>query len=184
MPHIMELIQKDLSEPYSVYTYRYFINNWGNLCFLAYHEDECVGAIVCKLDARESRDLRLQSIPTTSSTSVPALTYKGYIAMLVVKKEYRKLKIGSNLVKLAVNAMRESGADEVVLETEVPNKPALKLYENLGFLRDKRLYRYYLNGLDALRLKLWIDTTKKVEQEAIIKALASVKVDSTGALNS
>ena len=34
MPEIMRLIQKDLSEPYSIYTYRYFINNWPNLCFL------------------------------------------------------------------------------------------------------------------------------------------------------
>lgn len=76
--------------------------------------------------------------------------------MLVVKKEYRKLKIGSKLVMLAVNAMKESKADEIVLETEANNKPALKLYENLGFLRDRRLFRYYLNGLDALRLKLWM----------------------------
>lgn len=76
--------------------------------------------------------------------------------MLVVKKEYRKLKIGSKLVIMAVEAMKAANADEIVLETEVINKPALKLYENLGFLRDKRLFRYYLNGLDALRLKLWI----------------------------
>lgn len=34
MPDIVELIKKDLSEPYSVYTYRYFINNWSKLCFL------------------------------------------------------------------------------------------------------------------------------------------------------
>lgn len=84
------------------------------------------------------------------------MTYKGYIAMLVVKKEYRKLKIGTELVRMAVAAMKESQADEIVLETEVTNKPALRLYENLGFLRDKRLFRYYLNGIDALRLKLWI----------------------------
>ena len=34
MPDIMRLIQKDLSEPYSIYTYRYFIHNWPMLCFL------------------------------------------------------------------------------------------------------------------------------------------------------
>ncbi|XP_074677143.1 N-alpha-acetyltransferase 30 isoform X5 [Strix aluco] len=78
MPDIMRLITKDLSEPYSIYTYRYFIHNWPQLCFL------------------------------------------------------------------------------VVLETEITNKSALKLYENLGFVRDKRLFRYYLNGVDALRLKLWL----------------------------
>lgn len=45
---------------------------------------------------------------------------------------------------------------QVVLETEITNKAALRLYENLGFIRDKRLFRYYLNGVDALRLKLWL----------------------------
>lgn len=34
MSAIMRLIQKDLSEPYSIYTYRYFIHNWPKLCFL------------------------------------------------------------------------------------------------------------------------------------------------------
>lgn len=34
MESIMALITKDLSEPYSVYTYRYFIHNWPKLCFL------------------------------------------------------------------------------------------------------------------------------------------------------
>lgn len=34
MPDIMKLITKDLSEPYSIYTYRYFIHNWPNLCLL------------------------------------------------------------------------------------------------------------------------------------------------------
>lgn len=34
MESIMALITKDLSEPYSIYTYRYFIHNWPKLCFL------------------------------------------------------------------------------------------------------------------------------------------------------
>ena len=63
---------------------------------------------------------------------------------------------GSNLVMKAIAAMVADGADEVVLETEITNEPALRLYENLGFVRDKRLFRYYLNGVDALRLKLWL----------------------------
>ena len=64
--------------------------------------------------------------------------------------------LGSNLVMRAITAMVADGADEVVLETEITNEPALRLYENLGFVRDKRLFRYYLNGVDALRLKLWL----------------------------
>ncbi|XP_053608742.1 N-alpha-acetyltransferase 30-like [Plodia interpunctella] len=138
MPEIMRLIQKDLSEPYSIYTYRYFIHNWPKLCFLATHEGTCIGAIVCKLDMHRN------------------VVKRGYIAMLAVDKKYRKRGIGSRLVQKAIQAMIDDNADEVVLETEITNKPALKLYENLGFVRDKRLFRYYLNGVDALRLKLWL----------------------------
>jgi hypothetical protein len=43
---------------------------------------------------------------------------------------------------------------QVVLETEITNKGALALYETLGFIRDKRLHKYYLNGGDAFRLVL------------------------------
>ncbi|CAH1997900.1 unnamed protein product [Acanthoscelides obtectus] len=138
MPMIMKIIQKDLSEPYSIYTYRYFIHNWPKLCFLAMHESECVGAIVCKLDIHRK------------------VVRRGYIAMLAVDEKYRNCGIGSNLVQLAITEMITGDADEVVLETEVTNKPALMLYEKLGFVRDKRLFRYYLNGVDALRLKLWL----------------------------
>jgi hypothetical protein len=31
---IRQLISKDLSEPYSIYVYRYFLNQWGNLCYM------------------------------------------------------------------------------------------------------------------------------------------------------
>jgi len=138
MPDIMRLIQKDLSEPYSIYTYRYFIHNWPNLCFMARVNGECVGAIVCKLDYHKK------------------VVKRGYIAMLAVDSKFRKRAIGSTLVQKAIQAMDAQEADEVVLETEITNKPALRLYENLGFVRDKRLFRYYLNGVDALRLKLWL----------------------------
>lgn len=32
----------------------------------------------------------------------------------------------------------------------------MKLYERLGFLRSKRLHRYYLNGNSAYRLVLYL----------------------------
>lgn len=84
MPDIMRLIQKDLSEPYSIYTYRYFIHKWPKFCFLAMHGDICVGAIVCKLDIHRQ------------------IFKRGYIAMLAVDQDYRKLKIGTNLVRKAI----------------------------------------------------------------------------------
>ncbi|KAF9903394.1 N-alpha-acetyltransferase 30A [Linnemannia zychae] len=74
--------------------------------------------------------------------------------MLAVSREYRKRKIGSTLVLMAIEAMKSAGADEIVLETEYTNQSAIALYQQMGFIKDKRLYRYYLNGVDAFRLKL------------------------------
>jgi len=136
MPGIVELIEKDLSEPYSIFTYRYFINNWPELCFLAVREEKTVGAIVCKLDVHRCRN-----------------TYRGYIAMLAVEKGLRGRGLGSMLVKLCLDQMRDMNADECVLETEGTNKGALGLYRSMGFAKEKRLHKYYLNGNDAFRLK-------------------------------
>ncbi|KAL3698974.1 hypothetical protein R1sor_016996 [Riccia sorocarpa] len=132
---IMALIDKELSEPYSIFTYRYFITLWPHLCFMAFHGSECVGTIVCKMGQHRS-------------------TFRGYIAMLVVIKPYRGKGIATELVTRCLQVMRDSGCDEVTLEAEVTNKGALALYGNLGFVRAKRLHRYYLNGVDAYRLKL------------------------------
>lgn len=35
------------------------------------------------------------------------------------------------------------------METEYDNVPSLALYEALGFVREKRLHRFYSNGKDA-----------------------------------
>lgn len=43
-----------------------------------------------------------------------------------------------------------------MLETEITNTAAIKLYERLGFLRSKQLHRYYLNGSSAYRLVLYL----------------------------
>ncbi|KAJ7223058.1 acyl-CoA N-acyltransferase [Mycena pura] len=145
LPHIMDLVQSELSEPYVVYTFRYFLHQWPHLSFLAYPSDPTnsvpIGVIVCK-----------QSMHREASN-------RGYIAMLSVRKDWRKRGIASALVKNSLDAMKEDGVDEVVLETEYDNSAALSLYESLGFIREKRLYRFYLNGKDAFRLVLSIPPT-------------------------
>lgn len=76
--------------------------------------------------------------------------------MLATQEEYRGRGIATQLVRLAVDAMTARDADEIVLETEVSNTASLKLYERLGFIRSKRLHRYYLNGNAAFRLILYL----------------------------
>ncbi|CCU99335.1 unnamed protein product [Malassezia sympodialis ATCC 42132] len=89
---VMRLIEKELSEPYHIYTYRYFLSTWyaclandrPQLSLLAWKElengkKEAVGVIVCKLD-RHLRGSRL---------------WRGYIAMLSVEPHCRGHGIGA-----------------------------------------------------------------------------------------
>lgn len=76
--------------------------------------------------------------------------------MLATRSSHRGRGIASHLVRLAVEKMMAADADEIALETEVDNVPSLRIYENLGFLRTKRLHRYYLNGNTAFRLVLYL----------------------------
>jgi hypothetical protein len=55
-----------------------------------------------------------------------------------------------------VTCTSSTNQPQVVLETEVTNEASLRLYERLGFLRSKRLHRYYLNGNTAFRLVLYL----------------------------
>ena len=100
-----------------------------------------IGVIICRLEIHKGRnnDNRL----------------RGYIGMLAVSKDHRGKGIGRKLAIRAIEELRKQGAEEVVLEAEITNVAALKLYEKLGFVKDKRLPKYYMSGIDALRLKLW-----------------------------
>lgn len=141
---VMDMMIEQLSEPYPIYTYRYFVHKWPELCILAYLKSDpskIIGSVVSKLD--------YQPKPAQDTNKL-----RGYIAMLAVDPNYRRLGLGKKLVMKTIEKMREDGANEVILETEITNTAALRLYESIGFLRDKRMASYYLNGNDAFKLKL------------------------------
>lgn len=155
LPRIMELLAKDLSEPYSVYTYRFFLKKWPQVTFIAKHKDTVIGVIICKVDKRKIKFT--DRTPEEANKKFEETYDRGYIGMLAVDEEYRKRGIGVKLAEKSIEAMKEIGCKEVVLETEAVNKAALNLYAKLGFIRDKKLEKYYLNGFDAYRLKLSLD---------------------------
>lgn len=43
LPVVMHLVDNELSEPYSIFTYRYFLKQWPHLCFMAFDGDHCFG---------------------------------------------------------------------------------------------------------------------------------------------
>lgn len=91
---IMDMVSVSLSEPYSVFTYRFFLHGWPQYCLLAHSGDKLVGLILCKAEKSKRERMR------------------GYIAMLAVDPAYRKRGLGSKLVVAAVQRMAEA-CDEV-----------------------------------------------------------------------
>eukprot|EP00834_Sanchytrium_tribonematis_P004446 NODE_219_length_12440_cov_2.445588.p11 type:complete len:149 gc:universal NODE_219_length_12440_cov_2.445588:8509-8063(-) len=134
---LVNLINKSLSEPYSIYTYRYFLHNWPELTWIINDDqNQMAGGLICRLESDRNR---------------------GYIAMLAVEPHYRRQGLAKKLVKHAILHFHKfDGVKEIVLETELSNKGAMKLYTSFGFIRDKYLQRYYMNGSDAVRLKLFL----------------------------
>ncbi len=107
LPEIHRLVSKDLSEPYSIFTYRYFLHNWPKMCLCVYSKDAktqqrgaMIATLVCKAEVENEM-------------------MQGYIAMLAVDQAYRNRGIGSRLVLKGIQRMIEVGCKEIVLETEV-----------------------------------------------------------------
>lgn len=64
---------------------------------MAYHKDSIVGCIIGSYDTTNPK--------------------KAYIAMLVVLKEYRRMKVGRKLFDEFYKRIEEGGATKIVLET-------------------------------------------------------------------
>lgn len=102
----MALVDAELSEPYSIFTYRYFLHTWPRFSFLAHDGSHCFGVIVAKLERHRDALMR------------------GYIAMLVVEQAYRGLGAGAPPPSAALVGMCGEQAGGVLAAT--PSRPACR----------------------------------------------------------
>jgi peptide alpha-N-acetyltransferase len=150
----------------TVFTYRYFLYRFPQLCILALDEttNEPIGCVVGKMDEEEvvlldppaDEEQQHQESQPTQARPNKRTEWTGYIGMLAVSKAFRRQGIGKALVRLVLLRMKALQCTSATLETEVTNTTAQRLYEDcFGFLREELLLRYYLNWNDAYRLRLW-----------------------------
>jgi len=78
------------------------------------------------------------------------LVKSGHVVSIAVKRDHRRLGLGYALMAYAMRSMHEDyKCSETYLEVRVSNKPAISLYEKLGYRVVKVEKEYYLDGEDA-----------------------------------
>ena len=74
---------------------------------------------------------------------------------IVVEPRSRRRGIGTDLVRAGLEAVRQFGVREVILDVGYRNEPAIALYQQLGFEQLSARQDYYGPGQHALILKLY-----------------------------
>jgi ribosomal-protein-alanine N-acetyltransferase len=90
----------------------------------------------------------------TRRTGLFARPRRGGITSVAVGQAYRRRGVGRQLAAAALDFLRRWGARQVDLEVSVTNEPAIRLYESLGFRRERPLPSYYGEAQDGMRMSL------------------------------
>jgi ribosomal-protein-alanine N-acetyltransferase len=77
-----------------------------------------------------------------------------HLLNVAVEPAARRQGIGRALVDAVTNYARAAHAAKILLEVRASNRPAIALYERLGFIRFNVRARYYPDGEDGVEMML------------------------------
>ncbi|MDY0328415.1 MAG: N-acetyltransferase [Arcobacteraceae bacterium] len=85
------------------------------------------------------------------------LEYKNSLRIysIAIKNEYSKKGYGTMLMEFLINLAKQK-TKNLILEVKDDNQKAINLYKKLGFIVQKTLYKYYLDGKDGIKMALVI----------------------------
>lgn len=78
----------------------------------------------------------------------------GHIISLAVDEKFRSQHIGTKLLIMAVNVLRNCNIFKITLEVRVSNVVAVDFYKKFGFEVERQVPKYYNDGEDALIMYL------------------------------
>jgi len=131
-----------LPENYPEFFYREIHERYPDAFFVAEVEGKIVGYIMCRMESGVS-NFGLRWVK------------RGHIVSISVLAANRRQGIGTKLVQQAIEALiTKYNAKEVILEVRINNEPAIRLYESLGFTRNRTLKAYYRNGDAAILMSV------------------------------
>ncbi|MGR9089580.1 MAG: GNAT family N-acetyltransferase [Gammaproteobacteria bacterium] len=75
-----------------------------------------------------------------------------HLNLLAVEPALRRRGIGRELLAWLDDSCLVAGIRRITLEVRANNQPAIRFYENLGYVRGERIPRYYCGEEAALRM--------------------------------
>lgn len=131
-----------LPEHYSDYFFESTLRELPESFIVAELEGKIVGYIMCKIEYGFSNFRKLGFVK------------KGHVVSVAVLEEHRSKGLGKALMLEGINGIINRRCDEIYLEVRLSNKPAIIMYENLGFQSKSKLRSYYRDGEDAFLMAL------------------------------
>ncbi|MET1160216.1 MAG: ribosomal protein S18-alanine N-acetyltransferase [Thermoprotei archaeon] len=138
LERVREINLVSLPENYPYYFFYDLWKNHGKAFYVAESpNEEIVGYIMCRVEHKPGFFKKF-------------LVKSGHVVSIAVLKEHRGKGLGYALMAHAMKSLYEEyGCSETYLEVRVSNKPAISLYEKLGYKIVKVEAHYYLDGEDA-----------------------------------
>jgi ribosomal-protein-alanine N-acetyltransferase len=139
-PLFRQLAEKDLIEIYSLdqLCYEQGISYSLQTIFLFYYYFDHISYVV------EVEDRLVGFIMTNMINK-----NKAHLITLDVHPDFRRKGLGSRLLKMAEEEVKKKRVNNISLEVDIENYPAIKLYEKFGFSKTKILKNYYKKCRDA-----------------------------------
>ncbi|MHA1302692.1 MAG: GNAT family N-acetyltransferase [Candidatus Heimdallarchaeaceae archaeon] len=149
---IIKINRVCLPENYSFDFFYRIMSEYGFACAVGEEDGEIAGYVLSRIERPFSSMIGLQNI-------------KGHIISIAVLPQYRRKKIGLELMKFVMRRMLEKEIYSIYLEVRKSNIPAIKLYQKLNFKEKKELKHYYRDGESAILME-WNGQT--IEQKGSI----------------
>jgi [ribosomal protein S18]-alanine N-acetyltransferase len=94
---------------------------------------------------------------------------EGHIISIAVDKKYHRKKIGTRLVKTALEIFEKYNVKNIRLEVRKGNQKARKFYQKLGFTEKTPLIDYYEDGEDAVVMAKFL---KELEESSPLRNIS------------
>ncbi len=138
LDRVREINLLSLPENYPPHFFYDLWRNHGKAFYVAVSPDnEVVGYIMCRIERKPGFFKHF-------------LIRSGHVVSIAVIESHRRRGLGYALMAFAMKSLYEDyNCEETYLEVRVSNRPAIKLYEQLGYQIVKVEAHYYLDGEDA-----------------------------------